>query len=87
MSKINKIIDKFLQNPIPKNITWSEYKAFIEHYGYKMKNGSGSRRKFYKDEAGFGTPICIHEPHPNNIVLQIYIKQTIIALKENGDIR
>lgn len=76
-----------MQKPVPKNITWVEYKAFVEHYGYKMKNGNGSRRKFYKEEVGFGMPIVIHEPHPDHIVLQVYVKQTIQVLKENGDIK
>lgn len=87
MSRKNKVIEKLLQKPTPKNVTWDEYKAFIEHYGYQMKNGKGSRRKFYKEEAGFGIPISVHEPHPDRIVLQVYVKQTIMILKENGDIK
>lgn len=34
----------------PKDFTWDELEAVMEWFGYKQLMGSGSRRKFYREE-------------------------------------
>lgn len=80
MSKIEKLIQKFLNNP--KDLTWDELIKILNYYGFEeLKTGKtgGSARKF---ENKNGIPINIHKPHPKNIVKEYVIKLIINALKE-----
>ncbi len=79
MSKIEKLIQKFLS--IPKDLTWDELIKILNYIGYfeKPSKGktSGSRHKFINKEKDI---ISIHKPHPNKIVKQYVIKQLIEKL-------
>ena len=82
MSKIEKIVQKFLR--VPNDLTWEEFCKVLNHYGYvelnkKGKRG-GSRRKFVNKDR---VVIIAHKPHPRNIVKKYIIEQVIekIGLK------
>ncbi|VAW11307.1 hypothetical protein MNBD_BACTEROID03-276 [hydrothermal vent metagenome] len=80
MSKIEKLIAKFKNNP--KDLTWGELIKILAHYGFneitkKGKTG-GSRVRFVNDNKDI---INLHKPHPGNIVKQYVIKQIIEKLK------
>ena len=62
MSKHIKTIEKLRAKPVSANIKWDELKSALEHLGYIMENGSGSRRKFFH-QAKNALIIC-HQPHP-----------------------
>ena len=79
MSKIEKLIDKFIS--IPKDLTWEELIKVLSHFGFneirkKGKTG-GSRVKFVDVEKHI---INLHKPHPSNIIKQYVIKQTLKKL-------
>lgn len=86
MGKTEKLLTKLLKQPPPKDFTWNELVKLLASFGYEQKTGSGSKRKFYKSVQGYAVPINLHEPHPQNTIKTIYIKQIIQALKQNGDI-
>lgn len=76
MSKLEKLINKFLSNP--KDLTWDELIKILAHFGFdeiakKGKTG-GSRVKFAN---GNNDIINLHKPHPSNIIKPYIIKQVI----------
>jgi predicted RNA binding protein YcfA (HicA-like mRNA interferase family) len=80
MSKIEKLLTKFKNNP--KDLTWNELIKILAHFGFneisqKGKTG-GSRVKFVNDKKDI---INLHKPHPGNIVKQYVIKQLLEKLK------
>ena len=75
MSKIEKLIERFLSQP--KDFTWDELVKVLSHFGYtEMKKGKtgGSRRKFTDANKNM---INLHKPHPGNILKGYAIKQII----------
>ena len=62
MSKHDKFRERLCARPIPADIEWTELKRFLEHLGYQMLKGRGSRRKFF--HRGKNALIICHEPHP-----------------------
>ncbi|MBZ9728712.1 type II toxin-antitoxin system HicA family toxin [Salegentibacter sp. JZCK2] len=81
MSKIEKLVEKFLT--IPKDLTWEEFSKVLNHYGYfELKNKGktgGSRRKFINEKKDRDV-IIAHKPHPQNIVKRYIIEQVIEKL-------
>jgi predicted RNA binding protein YcfA (HicA-like mRNA interferase family) len=47
MAKHRKALEKLCATPPSADIKWDELKSVLEHLGYAMLKGSGSRRKFY----------------------------------------
>lgn len=66
MSKYGKFRGRLCARPTPADIKWTELRSFLEHLGYQMLAGRGSRRKFFH-EAKDALIIC-HEPHPRPTV-------------------
>jgi len=79
MSKIEKLIEKFLK--VPKDLTWEELMKILNHKGYFEKSAKGktggSRRKFVNAKNDI---ISLHKPHPKNIVKQYVIRQLLDKL-------
>lgn len=80
MSKIEKLITKFLK--VPKDLTWEELVRILKYKGYFEKIGKGktggSRIKFINSENDI---INLHKPHPGNIVKQYVIRQILEKLE------
>lgn len=86
MTKFEKALRRI--KTIPKDFTYDEMKALLEHLGFKectKGKTTGSAISFIreKDKRVF----MFHKPHPGNIVKTVYIKQLIDFLKETGEIR
>jgi len=64
MSRLSKIKEKLLRDPIAKDFTWDELSCLLLALGYIKKEGSGSRVKFFHKETKY--PISLHKPHPGN---------------------
>ena len=82
MSKIEKLLKKFLNNP--KDLEWDELVKILAHFGFEVSTSGmtgGSRRVFENEE---GVRLYFHEPHPNKIVKTYVIKQTIELLEKEG---
>ena len=67
---------------LPKDFTWDELVTLLGHYGFKVINNSGSRRKF----ANAGKRIVsFHSPHPGNIVKRYVLEEAKSLLDEIDD--
>lgn len=82
MAKHDKTLEKLCAKPTPASIKWDELKSLLEHLGYKMLPGSGSRRKFFHE--GKQLLICLHQPHPSPDVGKSSIDDVVEHLKTNG---
>jgi len=82
MSKIEKLLEKFLNNP--KDLEWRELIKILDFLGFQINPQGitgGSRRCFGNKD---GVRLYFHEPHPANIVKSYAIKQAIEILKKEG---
>ena len=82
MSKIEKLITKFLSEP--KDFEWDELRKLLINLGYEEFNSgktSGSRVKFISDKQA---DISLHKPHPTPILKKYQIKQIKELLKREG---
>jgi predicted RNA binding protein YcfA (HicA-like mRNA interferase family) len=82
MSKHGKALAKICATPTPSNIKWDELKNALEHLGYEMLKGSGSRRKFF--HKGKNALIICHQPHPSPDVDKGCVADVIEHLKTHG---
>ena len=82
MSKISKLLNKFLNDP--KDLEWQELIKILKHFGFELQSQGmtgGSRRMFENKE---GLKLYFHEPHPVKTVKSYAIKNTIEILKQEG---
>ncbi|MCJ8326229.1 MAG: type II toxin-antitoxin system HicA family toxin [Campylobacterales bacterium] len=80
MSKKDKLILKFLENPVRKDLTFKELSSLLMSLGFIKIEGSGSAVKFYNEEKDL--LINLHKPHPSDILKVYLVKQIQIKLKE-----
>lgn len=82
MSKHQKALDRLRTKPPASDIKWNELKALLEHLGYKMLTGNGSRRKFFNPTSK--ALIICHQPHPSPNVDKGCIVDVAAHLEANG---
>lgn len=83
MTKIEKLIDRFLSKPT--DFTWAELKKLMAGFGFKEITGGktgGSRVRFiHRDHP----PVLLHKPHPGKI-LKRYQVDWVLALLRQEDL-
>lgn len=80
MSKHIKLLNRFLSKP--KDFTYNELKTLLSGFDYiELTKGStsGSRISFYNQNVDH--IICLHKPHPKNILKFYQIELIIEELK------
>ena len=82
MSTHEKALAKLCQHPPCADLKWAELRKVLEHLGYVMMKGGGSRRKFY--HAGTMALISCHQPHPTPNVDKGCIVDVVAHLKTYG---
>jgi predicted RNA binding protein YcfA (HicA-like mRNA interferase family) len=82
MTKQQKALARLTGSPTLTNIKWDELKSVLEHLGYTMLTGSGSRRKFF--HADKNDLIICHAPHPSLDADKGCIADVVEHLKSNG---
>lgn len=82
MSKQDKLLDKLLRKPEPRDFTWNELVKLLNGFGFEQVKGKGSRRKFFHSDSK--TLISIHEPHPQNELKPYQVREVVKKLKEMG---
>lgn len=82
MSRHETTRRQLLAPSLPANLKWSKLKGFLEHLGYEMLTGKGSRRKFYHKNKDL--LIICHEPHPEPDVDKGCLAYVVEHLKDNG---
>ena len=87
MSKVEKLLSKLLQYPLPMDFRWEELEKILSFLGYEKKTGgktAGSRRTFFNKENGH--IIKLHERHGSEPIKPKALKAVIDALMEVGAI-
>lgn len=85
MSQIDTLKEKILM--MPKDFTYREARKLLESMGFQENNKgktSGSRVKFYR--ASDKRVICLHKPHPGDIMKQYSVKLLVEFLKDLGEL-
>ncbi|MDC9727634.1 MAG: type II toxin-antitoxin system HicA family toxin [Candidatus Thioglobus sp.] len=80
MSKKEKLLKKFLEKPIRKDLTFDELSSLLIGFGYDKIEGKGSAVKFYNKKED--NLINLHKPHPSNLLKMYLVKQIQVKLKE-----
>jgi predicted RNA binding protein YcfA (HicA-like mRNA interferase family) len=80
MSQKDKLLQKFLDKPIRKDLTFNELETLLTKCGFTKIEGAGSAVKFYNKSKDI--LINLHKPHPSNILKVYLIKQIQLKLKE-----
>ena len=80
MSKKDKLLTKFLENPPRKDLTFKELTTLLLSLDFEKIEGAGSAVKFYNKEKDL--LINLHKPHPSDILKVYLIKQIQNKLKE-----
>lgn len=82
MTKIDKLIDRFLTKP--RDLTWDELTKILNSFGYKQvsigKTG-GSRIRFISTDY---PPIVLHKPHPKPILKRYQLEDIINLLRQEN---
>lgn len=81
MAKTEKLLAKLLN--LSGSLTWNELVALLNHFGFRLQEGRGSRVKF--DNGDPEMMISLHRPHPGNEVKH-YIRKQIIEILQNGGV-
>jgi predicted RNA binding protein YcfA (HicA-like mRNA interferase family) len=79
MSKKEKLLRKFQTTPVRNDLTFSELKTLLLGLGFEMKEGKGSRVKFFHEEKKL--IISTHKPHPDPELCEEFIKDLQQILK------
>ena len=80
MSKKDKLLQKFLQIPPKKDLTFKELETILSSCSFVKIEGAGSAVKFYHKEKDI--LINLHKPHPSDILKVYLIKQIQVKLLE-----
>ncbi|MFP4487522.1 MAG: type II toxin-antitoxin system HicA family toxin [Campylobacterales bacterium] len=83
MSKKDKLLNKFLQTPPKKDLTFKELETLLGSCGFVKIEGNGSAVKFYNKTKD--VLINLHKPHPSDILKVYLIKQIQVKLSEVCD--
>lgn len=82
MARKDKLIEKLRRHP--RDFTWDELVSLLKSLGYKfIKPGktTGSRRRFLHPDHGV---ICLHQPHPGNVLKKYQADQILEVLEQEG---
>lgn len=82
MGKYQKALARLCSSPPPADIKWNELKGILEHLGYAMLKGAGSRRKFFHAEKN--ALIICHQPHPSPNVDKGCVADVVEHLRTYG---
>ena len=80
MSKAEKLLKRFQGRP--KDFTWNELSTLFAYFGFELRAGGGSSRKFI--HAQTGAILMMHEPHPGSILRAYQVRAAVDLLKQEG---
>ena len=81
MAKKDKLLEKLCSRPA--NFTWNEAVTLMKQCNFELVKNSGSKRVFRHSS---GLKVFIHEPHPQNTLLDYAMRELIESLKSAGEI-
>lgn len=81
----NKLLEKLLRKPVPKNFTTRELDQLMSYCNCtKFSGGRGSSIGYVHNDTK--RILQFDQPHPGNELYTYQIKKTIAFLKEHGEI-
>jgi predicted RNA binding protein YcfA (HicA-like mRNA interferase family) len=80
--EVHQSTGKLCTKPPPADLKWDELRAILEHLGYRLLKGAGSRRKFYHEQKD--ALIICHCPHPSPNVDKGCVADVVAHLKKHG---
>lgn len=81
MGTLDKLIDKVMSGPVPRDITYQELERILLSVGFKKREGGkGSHLVYYH----YGLPSILTIPVHGNHVKAIYVKMAREALQDLG---
>lgn len=80
MGRHEKLVARFER--IPVDFSWEELCRLLAGFGFNQVGGAGSRYKFVRAETN--RVVCLHRPHPGNIVKKYALRQVLEVLKRDG---
>lgn len=83
MAKIEKALKRLCSKP--SDFEWGELKAIMEHFGFELKTGGGSGRKFIRPDTGAAH--FMHEPHPSSVLKAYQVRDAVDFLTREGYIQ
>ena len=87
MSKRDKLIERLMKKPTPKNVTYDEVVSLLGKLGYEVDNKgktSGSRIKVKSKNTSNGYDLRIHRPHPNKELKKYQVDEVLDFLRKEG---
>ncbi len=81
MTKAEKLLDKFLRVPEPRDLTWDELCSIMRHFGFFWENPSGGSHGLFRNKEGIVIKPAAR-PHPNPAVKVYQIRAYKAKLKE-----
>jgi predicted RNA binding protein YcfA (HicA-like mRNA interferase family) len=81
VSKKDKLLEKLLSRPA--DFTWDEAVKLMKRHNFRLVKQSGSRRVFRHVS---GLKVFLHEPHPQNTLLDYAMERLIEGLRSTGEI-
>lgn len=83
MSRIDKLKQRFLSEPIPTDFRWDDLVRMLDSMGFTMETNDGSARRFVCTVMP-EIVIFIHEPHPKKILKNYQMRDIRQILRDNG---
>lgn len=80
MSKILKAVERLKRKPV--DLKWREVERILNHFGYVLIEGDGSRLKCYHPSKL--QVLSIHKPHNPPVLKEYQIKDVLDRLREDG---
>lgn len=84
MSRFEKLLERLFQKQYPKDFTFNELVFLMKHFGYDVRQGSGSRVSFGPND--FGDRLFLHVPHGSteNVLKKYQVEQIKDFIKKEG---
>lgn len=84
MSRADKLRQKFLRRPPPKDFTWAELLLTMDHFGFDLDESGGGSHKHFVMRSDEDVVIDTYRPHPNGIMYAIQLIEIAKKLKSIG---
>ncbi|ANQ51989.1 type II toxin-antitoxin system HicA family toxin [Flammeovirga sp. MY04] len=79
--RIEKLLKKLQKKPAPNDFLYKDLVTIFESFGFEVKSGNGSRRKFVSRKKQV---FNLHEPHPEKTIKRYVIQNALKFLKDHG---
>lgn len=87
MSKKQKLRDRLLRKPPPKDFRWDELVTLMDQFGFDLDMSGGSSHGHFVLREDPNKVIDTYRPHPGGIMYAVQLRQIVEKLSEWGVLR